>query len=522
MARSNRRSRSIRAVSPTTAKRLATQLAQLGRDALQPSAATLALPWAVSVMAAFRPVILTALRTMSGGSAGFDYGPVGLTICRWITVNRLARYPDPAAVWAEASHGRSVSAAVSAAPVAPPAVAPVNPPVPPVVIPAAAPAVAAAPAAAPPVTPVPPAGTEPLPSEVPEADEPVAVDAAAVPVPPARGALSPMQKLHPEWNWQPAAKVFGIRSLWGNVAVWPRQGATLADGSDAAHPDTPDVDPDYVWTAEHLQWAVFCAGESPARGVWFWGNRGAGKTEFAKQFAAATGRPFFAITFTDTMEPSEFIGDMGAAVVNGNGGSVWQDGTMLMALRCPIPAVVLLDEISLSKAGHISGPLNEIVHPNCAYRVARTGERIRFNRAHLFIAADNTNGTGDTTGMYQGAKLMNRATMDRFAYFRPFTYMPKAQEVKLLMGRAHCDKAIAERVWAILDALRKKVSAGQASDPPSMREAIAFCAALRGGFNERDAYESAFVGKYPEEMQEDMRVTFTATYYPGESAPPAP
>jgi MoxR-like ATPase len=506
MARKTRKSRSIRAVSPATAARLASVLALLGGDATQPHATVMALPWVATVMQAFRPAVIVALRAMAGGTAGFDYGPLGLTAVRWVAINRLARYEDPAAIWVAAQKGEVVpplpkgkrkAPAITVAPAAAPVTVPVAgatgtttaTPTP------AAPHGVAAPAAAP----VPPVtGAVPTAAAIPE---PQPLDVGAAPTQWAQG-VSPAEAAHPEWDWQPASKVFGVKGLWGKVAVWPRH------GEEGAHERTKKVDPHYEWPKAHLQWAVFAAGEAPAKGCWFWGNRGAGKTEFAKQFAAHTGRPYYGVTFTKTMEPMDFIGSDGAK----GGDSAWRDGTILQGLKCKVPAVIMFDEISYGQSSHISGPLNEIVHPDCSFNVPSTGEVVNFCDGHLFVAGDNTNGTGDTTGMYVGANSVNRATMDRFSFFRRFTYLPKALEVRMLMSRAGCTEALATKVWGILDALRKKVDSGLLSDPPSTREAIALCCALRAGFDEKDAFETCFVGKYAEESQEEMRVTFVATF----------
>jgi len=516
MARLNRKQRrSIGTVSPATAKRLADVMRKLGSDAMQPAQGVMAQGWVPAVQRATRDQLEKALSVMGGGSAGFDYGPPGKLIITWVCINWLSRYPDPAAIWTNIMAGVSVpkvpTGSVPSKRKVPKAPAPVqSAPTAAPVTGGAAPVAPAAPVAAP-ITPLdPPDASVDIPVDVP----PTMLDVSKL-----LNKTSPLEKLHPEWDWQEAESVFGVPGLKGRVAVWPRWGTVDAEGNELAHLEVPQIDPDFEWHFDHLQWAVFCAGEVPARGVWLWGNRGTGKTVFSQQFAAFTGRPWYPVTFHEKMEPMDFIGDMAASVVGGEGGSVWRDGTMLVAIKQEIPSVILLDEISQAKAGNITGPLNEIVHPNCSFRVTTTGKRINFSKGHLFVAADNTNGTGDTSNMYEGAKMMNRSTMDRFGYFFRFTYLPKDQEVRVLMSKAHCDKRIASKVWGLLDALRQKVAAGLLSDPPSNREAIAFCAALRAGFDEKDAFEASFVAKYPEEMQEDMRVTFTAAFNPTASQP---
>ncbi len=526
---------SKKAASAATQVRLAKVLGQVGALALQPASSVLSTLWAQAAMAFSREQCLLAMRLISA-TIGFDYGPVGLTLLRWITINRLTRQGNEQAAELVSKVHANV-APPKAAPAAPqPASSVTGGSI--VVVSAGttyhdhgvaggainiAPVqagVAPAPVGSPAPTPLPPLAPVASPA-IPETplveEEPVVVVSVPDqpepdPEPESQVILSPAEIKHPEWNWQPAAKVFGVRSLKGHVALWPRS------GEEGAHPRVPPIDPNYVWPRDHLQWALFALNESPAKGLWAWGNRGAGKTEFARQIAARTGRPFYGITFSRTMEPSEFLGDMGAH----EGGSVWQDGTMLQALRCVTPAVVLLDEISYGQSSHISGPLNEIVHPACAFNVPRTGERVAFSEGHLFLAADNTNGTGDSSGMFVGANQINRATSDRFSFFRRFTYLDRAEEIRLLKARAGCDDNVAKRVWSILDALRKKVDSGLLSDPPSTREAIAFACALRGGFDEKDAFETTFVQKYAEESQEEMRVSFVSIFESGAQADAVP
>ena len=514
----SRKPKSPRVASAETLARLAQTLRSIGADALEPAAAVLLLPLSVAILAAPRVILLQALRLIAGGTAGFDYAPVGMVILRWVVINRINKVADPLALWTMAQGGFAVPPTARSTPVAD-AVAQALPQA--ASVPQAAPVLPAsvpspslpqdvdAPVA--PVAPmsggsVPPAVApapvvESVPGDMPVIDaeaQSEALDVNAAPL-----GLSPAQRRHPEWNWQPASKVFGVRGLKGNVPVWPKQ------GQPGAHPRCPKVNPIWAWHKDHLQWLVMAANESPAKGCWFWGERGAGKSKFAAQFAAMTGRPFFAVTFTALMEPMEFLGSDTAK----NGSTVWRDGTILLGLKEPIPSVIMFDEMSYGQSSYISGPINEIVDPQCSYMVPATWDRVDFSDGHLFIAADNTNGTGDASGMFVNTNVINRATLDRFSFNRRFTRLPKGQELQMLMDNAECSRAIAEKVWTMLDTLRKKVDSCDLKDPPSVREAVAMCSALRSGYvSEKDAFETCFVGKYPDEAQETMRVAFTAVF----------
>jgi len=344
----------------------------------------------------------------------------------------------------------------------------------------------------------------PLPVFTPDAEVPIAGPLAAEVVttpPPSNAPIAPLSPAHvayPTGNWQPASKVFGIKSLVGNVEVF-----------DGSHVKTPAIDHDYVWDKRIAQRLVASLNEDTPTHVWLYGERGTGKSSAAQQLAARLGRPFYKVTFDKYSERSTIIGGKGLH----SGNTTWEDGELTMALRPSVPPIVLLDEICYAQTDAVSGPINEIVHPLCEYHVTETGEHITFDRRTFFIAADNTNGSGDTTGRYHGARAMNRATVDRFGRFIEVQHMTKAEEVKALMARAVCDKPTATKVSELMGKLRAKCGTGALADPPSLREAIAFARDLRAGLlSPADSFQDTFVGKYPFEAHEELRLTFQSVW----------
>src|SRR4029079_881388 len=78
-----------------------------------------------------------------------------------------------------------------------------------------------------------------------------------------------------------------------------------------AHPDAEKPDANYRFNIGTLLPALIAMAVTPAVRCWFGGPRGTGKTEFARQIAARTGRALYRVNFNRFTEASEIIGDMG-------------------------------------------------------------------------------------------------------------------------------------------------------------------------------------------------------------------
>jgi hypothetical protein len=261
-----------------------------------------------------------------------------------------------------------------------------------------------------------------------------------------------------------------------------------------------NVDPDYVFDEKTLKLALH-AIES-GQNVWLGGERGTGKTQFALQLAARTGRAFFRVSFDRNTERAEFIGADG--LVNGN--TVWQDGQVLQAYRTP-GAICLLDEASAVRPDYAT-TLHALLEPRSSYTITSTGETVHRAPGMAFIAADNTNGCGDSTGRYAGTTVQNSALIDRFAFSFKVKFLDEAIEQKLLVNRGATDRLAASLV-NLLGVCRKEVGAALV-EPPSLRQAFAFVLAVNGGADAEFAWELSVVNKSPEESQEALRQLFTA------------
>jgi len=234
------------------------------------------------------------------------------------------------------------------------------------------------------------------------------------------------------------------------------------------HPETPAVDPNFIWSTEILQHLLL--SQNTGESCWFGGEKGTGKSETARQFAARTGRGYTRINFHKYSTAEDYLGDKSLH----NGSTGFECGDFLKAWAVP-STVILLDEITNCPAGELA-PLNGLLEPNSAVTI---GGAVRTRAAGVLVfAADNTLTNGDETGRYAGTQTMNSALADRFARVIAFKHMQQAQEVDAVTRHTGCDPRLAEHVVELVNACRAKVNTGDLVDAPSIRQVIGFIRAL--------------------------------------------
>lgn len=287
----------------------------------------------------------------------------------------------------------------------------------------------------------------------------------------------------------PAVDVFGIDVLDMTgapmiVEVWN-------------HPQAPAVDPDFIWTEGILRHLLL--SQQTGENLWFGGDKGTGKSETARQFAARTGRAFTRINFHKFTAAEEYVGAIGLK----DGETVFEKKDFLLAYTCP-SSVILLDEITNADPGELA-PLNGFLEPKAC--VSFGGQPHVRAPGVLCFAADNTFGSGDDSGRYAGTRNQNSALVDRFARVIAFKFLPADQEIKALAQHTGCSPALARHVHAAIVVARSKVTTAEITDAPSIRSAMAFIRALRV-LPPVEAWEAAVVARQPSECHAVLRGIF--------------
>ena len=100
------------------------------------------------------------------------------------------------------------------------------------------------------------------------------------------------------------------------------------------------------YVRDDYQMALLMTAIERGSNVWLTGPAGTGKSTMPEQACAALGRPFVKIGMTRQTEIESLVGGTGLH----NGATVWEDGSLIKAMRCP-GTVILIDELTLAPAG---------------------------------------------------------------------------------------------------------------------------------------------------------------------------
>lgn len=244
------------------------------------------------------------------------------------------------------------------------------------------------------------------------------------------------------------------------------------------------------------------SAQKRSRNVWLAGPKGSGKSTAAEQFAARSGRAFFRLQFNRYTTAEDFVGGMGLV----EGRTEFVPGTMLVGLTTP-GAVVLLDEVSTADPG-VLAILHGLLEPCSTIHIG--GRAWTRAPGTMIIAADNTAGSGDSSGRYAGTREQNSALLDRFGTMIMIDAMTTDQMTTVLVGRTGCTERLARHIAQAFSACAVEVTRGNVIDAPSLRRAVALIECLQDGIPPTEAWQQAVQLHQPAEGAAGLYSVFCA------------
>lgn len=191
-------------------------------------------------------------------------------------------------------------------------------------------------------------------------------------------------------------------------------------------PDSPEVDPFWVWPQQETEVAVWAMEHRmPVRAI---GMPGGGKTEFARNLAAITGRAFCRINFHGEVFLEDIVGK--TDLVGGETRFTYGDFPQYVTR----PSIMLLDEVSAAKPGLYMGLLQRFLE-NQVTKIQATGEEIPPHEGLWVIGADNALGLGDNRGKFPTRNVQDISTLNRWPVTVHINYMDTDQMTNLI--KAH-------------------------------------------------------------------------------------
>jgi len=175
---------------------------------------------------------------------------------------------------------------------------------------------------------------------------------------------------------------------------------------DDQHPLIPTKKP-FVFRNEHLRDVLAFLANPFGDGLYLTGPTGSGKTSLLCQVAARLNWPVHQVTCHGRLELNDLIGQF----MLSNGSMAFVHGPLANAMRHG--HILILNEMDLMDPSELAG-LNDIIEGQPLLIPQNAGEVIKPHPKFRLIAACNSGGQGDQSGLYQGVLQQNLAFLDRF------------------------------------------------------------------------------------------------------------
>lgn len=229
----------------------------------------------------------------------------------------------------------------------------------------------------------------------------------------------------------------------------------------------PIPDPHYAWTPELEAQAnlIEQASNVTPQNAMLVGPTGAGKSEYAMQYAAKFGRQVMFMDCANIREARDWFGHKGA----GNGKTYFKRSQFWKAVETG-NLVIVLDEFNRAP-DHVRNTLMPILDPTRrASFVEEVGELLKVGPRTVFFATLNE-------GLeYSGTHTTDRAMKNRFPRRIELTYLPEEKEIKVLMDKVgRLKKSDARKLVELANVVRQKAASfgGTLSETISTRQLIA-------------------------------------------------
>jgi cobaltochelatase CobS len=260
-----------------------------------------------------------------------------------------------------------------------------------------------------------------------------------------------------ETTVRPMYEIFGLGKRC-KAAFREKDGEPLmveVAGSTEWDMQIPEVDECYVFEVEVLKNMLM--GIVLNIPTFLWGHSGTGKTSMLEQICARLRRPTIRVQHTGSTEEAHIVGQMAADPARG---TYFSPGPLPLAMKYGWtyiadeydfghPQVMALYQAVLEGKPLIikDAPAESewrIVHPHPHFRIMATG---------------NTNGSGDSSGLYLGTNIQNAANFERFGIVEQMNYMQPKQEAAAIAAQAGIAVADAERLVRFASMVRESFEA---------------------------------------------------------------
>ena len=260
----------------------------------------------------------------------------------------------------------------------------------------------------------------------------------------------------------------------------------------------PEIDPVYRFNPDVT--LAILAGFSRNRRVMLQGLHGTGKSTHVEQVAARLNWPCVRVNLDGHISRLDLVGKDAIVLKDGLQVTEFQEGIVPWALQRPV--ALLFDEYDAGRPD-VMFVIQRILERDGKFTLLDQNRVIEPHPDFRLFATANTVGLGNLTGMYHGTQVLNHAQIDRWNIVATLNYLPREEEVAIVLARVPSMKHEAGRTLvtamvAMAELTRKGHAAGDLSILMSPRTVITWAENLEIFGDTALAFRLSFLNKCDE------------------------
>ena len=234
----------------------------------------------------------------------------------------------------------------------------------------------------------------------------------------------------------------------------------------------PEIDEVYRFNPEVT--TAILAGFARNRRVMVQGLHGTGKSTHIEQVAARLNWPCVRINLDGHISRLDLVGKDAIVVRDDLQVTEFQEGIVPWALQRPV--ALIFDEYDAGRPD-VMFVIQRVLEAQGRLTLLDQNKVIKPNPYFRLFATTNTVGLGNINGLYHGTQMLNHAQMDRWNVVATLNYLPRAEELGIVLARVpaladDAGRALIESMVSVAELTRKGFTTGDISTLMSPRTVI--------------------------------------------------
>lgn len=232
----------------------------------------------------------------------------------------------------------------------------------------------------------------------------------------------------------------------------------------------PEIDKTYLFN-EEITLSIL-AGFKHNRRVMVQGYHGTGKSTHIEQVAARLNWPCVRINLDGNISRIDLIGRDAIILKDGKQVTEFADGIIPWSLKQPM--AIVFDEYDAARPD-VMFVIQRLLESDGKFTLIDKNRVLTPNPYFRIFATANTIGLGDASGLYHGVQPINQGQMDRWNIVATLNYLPKDEEVNIVLAKApklKKNKKLVEQMVMMAGLSREGFKAGDISTVMSPRTVI--------------------------------------------------